>query len=613
MDIPDELNALLAAMKLSGKEPAWKFSASTDQVTVQLTWTKAKEQEASSSKPKPALKRVNHHPPGEGTPSVTTSGWQTKQPLYLLPKSNKPPSRKPRQETAGKRSRIDFDEGFDIDDPDLLRTPPHTSPVINADSKEAIQTAMLAARPDTPYQQHQRSRSKMKAKRQTDTDRVGGRTFSVPLKTGTGTDIFDLGGQWVGTSQVDVMDLLKELGIDTYSQYIQGRKFMQVDGHKISSYTSSIPSLSFFSLIDLDRSIKKNFMILAAKDCLVSATRCMMGVELSQISVLYFLSYVNAAGSLQKLIEATENCGQEFKIKGGAQQISKQLVSKLAKDTVKLSHPVLSIEQTKDCVIVKTLNGTEFKCKSVIMATPPNMTNKINFKPNLPAPKKEIMNRMPVGLLNKVIITYEKSFWREAGCSGEIVTIGGPSSAEGCDEGPLCIVYDATSSNNNAALVAFIGGKQAVQWQLQPEADRQSAVLKSLSSFFGDSVWNYKDYREQDWGLEPYSEGSPVCCAAPGAMPYFVSGFVILLTESATRWCGFMNGAVQAGKRAAFEVIYRFHPQAITREEVNEAFVISRTDLKLKQKSSHLQYYVFGIGTVIGAGLLFTVYFRLKS
>ncbi|CAG2184478.1 unnamed protein product [Mytilus edulis] len=56
MEIPDELNALLAAMKLTGKEPAWKFSTSTDQVTVQLTWTKAKEQEAPSCKLKPALK-----------------------------------------------------------------------------------------------------------------------------------------------------------------------------------------------------------------------------------------------------------------------------------------------------------------------------------------------------------------------------------------------------------------------------------------------------------------------------------------------------------------------------------------------------------------------------
>ncbi|CAG2217679.1 RRP36 [Mytilus edulis] len=66
----------------------------------------------------------------------------------------------------GKRSRIDFEDGFDIDHPDLLRTPPHTSPVITDQSKEAIQAAIQAARPDTPYQQHQRS--KMKAKRPTD-------------------------------------------------------------------------------------------------------------------------------------------------------------------------------------------------------------------------------------------------------------------------------------------------------------------------------------------------------------------------------------------------------------------------------------------------------------
>ncbi|CAG2238122.1 unnamed protein product [Mytilus edulis] len=69
----------------------------------------------------------------------------------------------------GKRSRIDFDEGFDINDPDLLRTPPHTSPV-SIESKEAMQAAILAERPDTPYQPQHRSRSKMKAKRQTDPD-----------------------------------------------------------------------------------------------------------------------------------------------------------------------------------------------------------------------------------------------------------------------------------------------------------------------------------------------------------------------------------------------------------------------------------------------------------
>ena len=31
---------------------------------------------------------------------------------------------------------------------------------------------------------------------------------------------------------------------------------------------------------------------------------------------------------------------------------------------------------------------------------------------------------------------------------------------DGCDSGPFCIIYDATSSNDNPALVGFIGGQQ---------------------------------------------------------------------------------------------------------------------------------------------------------
>ena len=62
-------------------------------------------------------------------------------------------------------------------------------------------------------------------------------------------------------------------------------------------------------------------------------------------------------------------------------------------------------------------------------------------------------------------------FWRAAGKSGEVVTNGGASTMLGCDGGPLCIVYDATSHNGNAAIVGFIGASQAVQWR-QKEVSR---------------------------------------------------------------------------------------------------------------------------------------------
>jgi len=39
-------------------------------------------------------------------------------------------------------------------------------------------------------------------------------------------------------------------------------------------------------------------------------------------------------------------------------------------------------------------------------------------------------------------------------------------------------------------------------------------------------------------------------------------------TESATVWCGFMSGAVQAGTRAAHEVLYHLRPQSVTAQDL---------------------------------------------
>jgi len=57
-----------------------------------------------------------------------------------------------------------------------------------------------------------------------------------------------------------------------------------------------------------------------------------------------------------------------------------------------------------------------------------------------------------------------QAFWRAAGLSGEAVTNGGTPVSRDCDCGPLCIVFDGTSSLGNAALTAFIGGEQHLQY-----------------------------------------------------------------------------------------------------------------------------------------------------
>ena len=57
-------------------------------------------------------------------------------------------------------------------------------------------------------------------------DRVGGRTLTVPIKTWKNTiGHFDMGGQWVGSSQEHVMDLIKELHLTTFPQLVKFNYF----------------------------------------------------------------------------------------------------------------------------------------------------------------------------------------------------------------------------------------------------------------------------------------------------------------------------------------------------------------------------------------------------
>lgn len=110
-------------------------------------------------------------------------------------------------------------------------------------------------------------------------DRVGGRTVSKEIPAAGGTDRWDFGGQWVGrwsswvclfwlvlrqgasvwlkwsiccSTQTHILELIKELGLETYPQYNVGKKVYHTGGPraKIHTYTSSIPALSPLVMMD---------------------------------------------------------------------------------------------------------------------------------------------------------------------------------------------------------------------------------------------------------------------------------------------------------------------------------------------------------------------------
>ena len=267
-----------------------------------------------------------------------------------------------------------------------------------------------------------------------------------------------------------------------------------------------------------------------------------------------FLETCRAAGGLRNLLESGKDGGQEFRIIGGAQQVSQRLADYIGGENVHLGSPVYQISQSTESVTVVTMNGTRFVASHVILAMAPHLVVRINFQPPLPTWRDQLGQQMPVGHLIKVVITYRQAFWRQRGYSGQ-----GLSS-----RGPLCTVFDACSADGKTpALVGFIGGAQAIMWATIVAEDRREAVLEQIAQFFdAQEALVPLDYAEKDWAKEVYNGGCPVVHMNPGTAATLawrlresVGRIHFAGTELATTWSGFLNGAVESGQRAAEDVL----------------------------------------------------------
>ncbi|XP_056260430.1 probable flavin-containing monoamine oxidase A [Seriola aureovittata] len=432
-------------------------------------------------------------------------------------------------------------------------------------------------------------------------DRVGGRTVSTAIPAANGVDRWDFGGQWVGSTQTHILELIKELGLETFPQFNIGKKVYHLGGPgaRVLTYRTSIPALSPLVLMDLTQFLWKIDRLCATvfvqdpsktpnaveldsmtlhsfieqhgwtaelREELGLCSRSVFGMEPSQMSFLFFLMYAAAAGGLLPLLENTAGSAQEFKIKGGTQQLSECLAERVGRKNVRLGSAVTAIWQGAEWARVMTATDT-FLCRAVIVTCPPHLAAKIHYEPALPSQRAFLTQNMPVGHMIKFIITYETAFWKDKGFSGEIVS----GSSTGC---PFCVTFDATSPNGNAALVGFIAGQQASQWTSKEAGERRKAVISSLVKYLGSEAASLIHYEEKDWAKEDYSGGCPVNVMAPGLLTYYhpslrkPCGRIHWAgTETATQWCGYMSGAVQSGQRAALEVLAELRPMTLTQEE----------------------------------------------
>jgi monoamine oxidase len=408
-------------------------------------------------------------------------------------------------------------------------------------------------------------------------DRVGGRTLSQSVGDHP-EDIVEVGGQWVGPTQHEVLSLAQDFGIETYPTHVTGENLFEDGRGKLKRYRGTIPMLAPHVMVDYGQAdlrlkrlikgvdpaapwdaedaerldeqsfatwIRRTAKTKTAREALAVACRAVFAVEPADASLLHVLFYAASAGGWDDLLE-TEGGAQQDRLVGGTQQLSIRMADELG-DRVQLSAPVRAIRADADEVV-----AGEVRAHRAIVAVPPALAGRIDYDPPLPGSRDQLTQRMPMGSVIKCMAVYEEPFWRDDGLTGQAISLPGPAQ----------VVFDNTPANGSPGLIAFLEGRDARELGGVPEAERRDAVLRGFQRLFGRRAAHPEFYVEKDWSAEPYSRGCYAGVLGPGAW----TGYGRLLrepvgrihwagTETATRWMGYLDGAIQSGRRAAAEVM----------------------------------------------------------
>jgi len=410
-------------------------------------------------------------------------------------------------------------------------------------------------------------------------DRVGGRLLNDSL--GDGVQV-DLGGQWVGSDHSRVQGLAGELGLELFPQFGAGKNLLDVSGTR-RRYRGTIPRLGLGVLWDIfiarrriarlargvsaeqpwaaDRAAELEAQTLAewcaanvrtpiARELIGLAGRTVWGTGPEELSMLHVLFYVSSAGSFDRLID-TEGGAQQDRLEGGAQELALGLAASLG-ERLRLGAPVRRIER-RDGAVRVIADGLELEAQRAIVAVPPAIAARIEVEPPLPEQRQRLAEQLRPGVLNKCLALYETPFWREDGLSGAAVT----------DTGPATLTFDCSPQDASAGvLLGFVGGPEARELAPLPAGERRAAVLAGFERLYGSAAAQPLDYAEQAWATEEWSGGGPTSNFGPGGWsecgpvlrepigPIHWAG-----TETATVWSGYMEGAMQAGERAAAEIV----------------------------------------------------------
>ncbi|MFQ3247470.1 MAG: monoamine oxidase [Arenicella sp.] len=302
-------------------------------------------------------------------------------------------------------------------------------------------------------------------------DRFGGRILT--LESVRSSARFDLGPSWFWPGQEHIKSLIKELGLDDliFTQYSSGDAVFEPQG---SSLSAPAPLQRGISGISMAGSYRLQGGLSALIDALVV-----------QIGLLGYGDCLHQSSTVSAIT----------KVANTKVAVTKVAVTKLS-DKVCVSY---SQSDLKGDSKAGDRIDSEILCRHLVIASPVRaLLESVKMDPQLGTARQAELEAVSTWMAghSKVVVEYEKPFWRESGFSGDVIS----------QVGPMSEIHDASSNGNNAelqafALFGFLGVAPAARKQLVERLP--DLILAQLVRIFGDQAISPLKLVIQDWAAEP--------------------------------------------------------------------------------------------------------------
>ncbi len=387
-------------------------------------------------------------------------------------------------------------------------------------------------------------------------DRIGGRIWTdaslgLPL---------DLGASWIhGVKGNPITKLAKEFGAKTVVTNEGNGIVYHSDGSEMSDAEyvdiENLFESIYEEVAELQDSTDDDMPLQQAFDQVI-ADRDLSSRDLHNLNHYIHGAFALELGadpdnlSLWEWDQDEEFGGDEVVFPGGYRQIT----DGLAKDLdIRLGEKVTRISYDANGVQVETSSGM-FLADKAIVTFPLGVLKQagVKFDPPLPESKQSAINRLDMGVLNKVYLKFSEVFWDEG---IEAISYVGEEVGEWCDW------LSFETYVGEPVLMAFHGGAKGYAIEELSDDEIIAGAMKTLRVIYGDEVPDPEGFLITRWGKDPLAFGSyshipPFASGADyDALFEPVDDVLYFAGEAASReYPATVHGAYLSGVAAAGEI-----------------------------------------------------------